>query len=91
MKAIRLTDEARAVLNAAIDAVEKPAPMTRAEEVRALMEKGMKIVFARGYYVWAFVPRVIALSFGAPYSATFPAHEDLADYLAHGGELVQVL
>jgi hypothetical protein len=90
MKAFRLSDEARAAVNAAVEAATKTPPMTHAEEVKALMAKGMKIVVTRGYAVWAFVPRKIALALGAPYSAALPAALDLAEYMALGGEVVKV-
>jgi hypothetical protein len=90
MKAVRLSDEFRAAVNAAVDAAKDIKPMTHAEEVKALMAKGMKIVVTRGYAVWAFVPRKTSLALGAPYSAALPAALDLAEYMALGGEVVRV-
>lgn len=88
MKAFRLSDEARAAVNAAVGAA-KQQPMTRAEEVGALMAKGMKITITGGQYcVWAFAPRKIAESMGAPFIAVLPAAPDLADYMATGGRVV---
>lgn len=89
MKSVRLSDEARAAIDAAVDAATNTPRMTRAEEVKALMAKGLKIVVAQGHAVWAFAPRPIAALCGAPYSAAFPAAEDLAEYGALGGELIQ--
>jgi hypothetical protein len=87
MKAsFRITDEGRSALSA----ISKPETMAHAEEVKALMIKGMKIVITRGHAVWVFAPKAIALVCGAPYSAAFPAAEDLTQYMALGGEIVQV-
>jgi hypothetical protein len=88
MKACHLSDEARAAVNAAVGAAKKSPGMTRAEEVQALMAKGMKIVAARQQYVWAFAPRKIAEAFGAPLVSAFPAASDLSDYMALGGHIV---
>lgn len=88
MKAIRLSDEARATMNAAVDAATNAPPMTRAEEVKALMTKGMKITITGQWCVWAFAPRKIAQALGAPFIAAFPAAADLAKYMAQGGEVV---
>lgn len=63
--------------------------MTHAQEVKALMQKGMKIVVARGHCVWAFAPRKIAQATGVPFIAAFPAAADLTGYMALGGEIVQ--
>jgi hypothetical protein len=90
MQAFRLSDEARAAVNAAVDAATKAPAMTHAEEVRALMGKGMKVCIAQGHAVWAFVPRAIALSLGVPYCAALPAALDLADYMALGGDVVTI-
>lgn len=90
MKAIRLTDEARAAVNDAFNEATKAPTMTRAEEVRALMGKGMKMVTAQGHVVWAHAPRKIAELTGAPYIAALPGLPDLAEYLAAGGKLVAV-
>jgi hypothetical protein len=88
MEACRLSDEARAAVNAAVDAA-KAQPMTHAEEVKALMAKGMKITITDGQHcVWALAPRKIAESMGAPFIAVLPAAPDLASYMAHGGQVV---
>lgn len=90
MKAFRLSDEARAAVNAAFDAATKTPGMTHVEEVKALMAKGMKICIAQGHAVWAFTPRMVALSLGTPYFAALPAALDLADYVVVGGEVVTI-
>lgn len=90
MKAFRLSDEARAAVNAAFNEATKAPTMTHIEEVKALMAKGMKICIAKDHAVWAFTPRVIALSLGVPYCAALPAALDLADYVAAGGEVVTI-
>jgi hypothetical protein len=64
--------------------------MSRAEEVKALMAKGMKICIARGHAVWSFAPRKIALALNVPYIAALPAGSDLIDYMAAGGEFVTI-
>ncbi|QGZ66277.1 hypothetical protein [Paraburkholderia acidisoli] len=85
MKAsFRITEEGRKALRD----LPQPAPMTHAEEVKALMAKGMKIIFTRGHAVWAFAPK--ALSCWSPYSAAFPAAHDVSQYLALGGEIVTI-
>jgi hypothetical protein len=86
MKAIRLTEEARA----AVDAATSIAPMTHIEEVRSLMSKGMKICISRGHAVWSHAPRQIALAQNMPYIAALPAALDLADYIALGGQVISV-
>jgi hypothetical protein len=88
MKALRLSDEARAAVDAAVDAATKTPTMTRAEEVKALMAKGMKITVTGQWCVWAFAPRKIAQALGAPFIAAFPAAADLADYMKLGGEII---
>jgi hypothetical protein len=88
MEACRLSDEARAAVNSALGATNTP-PMTRAEEVKALMEKGMKITVTGQWCVWAFAPRKLAQACGAPFIAALPAAADLPDYMALGGEVVQ--
>jgi hypothetical protein len=88
MQAFRLSDEARAAVDAAVDAAKQSKPMTRAEEVKALMAKGMKITVTGQWCVWAFAPRKIAQALGAPFIAAFPAAADLAEYMAQGGEVV---
>jgi hypothetical protein len=90
MQGVRFTDQARATVDAAVRAATKTAPMTHAEEVKALMAKSMKICITRGYAVWAFAPKATALVCGAPYSAAFPAAEDLTQYMALGGEIVTI-
>lgn len=91
MKAIRLSDGARSAVSAAVDAATKQPVMTHAEEVAALMAKGMQITIARGRYaVWSFAPRKIAQALGVPFIAALPAAKDLAQYMALGGEIVQV-
>jgi len=50
----------------------------------------MKICIAKGHAVWAFTPRVIALSLGVPYFAALPAALDLADYMSVDGEVVTI-
>jgi hypothetical protein len=89
MQAVRLSDEARAAVNAAMGTA-KPQPMIRADEVKALMAKGMKIAATRGHFVWAFAPLKIALACRVPYIAALPAAADLVDYMALGGEIVPV-
>lgn len=91
MKGIRLSDEARASVNAAVDAATKTPPMTRTEEVKALMAKGMKISIAHGHCVWALAPRKLAQACGVPFIAVLPAAPDLTDYMALGGEIVQTV
>jgi hypothetical protein len=89
MKAtFRITEEGRRML-AALDAPKQP--MTRAEEVKALMAKGMKIVMSQGHCVWAFAPRKIAELTGVPFIAVMPAQDDLADYLALGAEVTHAV
>lgn len=86
MKAsFRITEKGRA----ALAAIAKPEPMTRAEEVKALMAKGMKITVTRQWCVWAFAPRKLAEVCGAPFVAVLPAADDLTDYMELGGEVVQ--
>lgn len=63
--------------------------MTRAEEVKALMAKGMKITVTGQWCVWAFAPRKITQALGAPFIAAFPAAADLADYMKLGGKVIQ--
>lgn len=65
--------------------------MTRAEEVKALTAKGMKIVMAQGHCVWAFAPRKIAELTGVPLIAVMPAQDDLEDYLALGAEVTHAV
>lgn len=89
MKAVQLSDEARAAVNAAVDAAANKPAMTRAEEVKALMAKGMKITVTGKWCVWSFAPRKITQALGAPFIAAFPAAADLPDYMALGGEVVQ--
>jgi hypothetical protein len=89
MKAtFRITEEGRRML-AALDA-NRP-PMTRAEEIKTLMAKGMKIVMAQGHCVWAFAPRKIAELTGVPFIAVMPAQDDLEDYLALGAEVTHAV
>lgn len=88
MKAVRLSDEARAAVEAAVDAVTNKPAMTRTEEVKALIAKGMKITVTGRWCVWAFAPRKIAQAIGVSFIAAFPAAADLADYMALGGEVV---
>lgn len=88
MKAFRLSDEARSAVNTAVDAVIRTPTMTRAEEVKSLIAKGMKITVTGQRCVWAFSPRKIAQTLGAPFIAAFPAAADLADYMALGGEII---
>lgn len=90
MKAFRLSDDARAAVDFAVEAATSVKPMTRAEEVKALMAKGMKIAIARGHAVWAFVPTKIALAVGIPYIAALPAGPDMVDYMSAGGEFVTI-
>jgi hypothetical protein len=89
MKAtFRITEEGRRMLaeiNASMTA------MTRAEEVKALTAKGMKIVMAQGHCVWAFAPRKIAELTGVPLIAVMPAQDDLEDYLALGAEVTHAV
>lgn len=89
MKTVRLSDEARAAVNVALGAAVNTQTMSRAEEVRALMAKGMKIAITGQWCTWAFAPRKIAQALGAPFVAAFPAAADLPDYMALGGEIVQ--
>lgn len=89
MKAFRLSDEFRDAVDAVVDASVKSPPMTRAEEVKALMAKGMKITITGQWCVWAFAPRKIAQALGVAFIAAFPAAADLPDYMALGGEIVQ--
>jgi hypothetical protein len=89
MKAFRLSDEARAAVNSAVDAITSAPPMTRAEEVKALMAKGMKITVTGKWCVWAYAPRQLAQVCGVPFIAALPAAADLSDYMALGGEVVQ--
>lgn len=91
MKAVRLSDEARVAVDAAVDAATKTPPMTRPEEVKALMAKGMKITVTGKWCVWAFAPRKIAQALGTPFIAALPAAADLPDYMAAGGEIVQTV
>ncbi|HEX7911784.1 MAG TPA: hypothetical protein VF534_27335 [Paraburkholderia sp.] len=91
MKAFRLSGEARAAVNSAVDAATKTRPMTRADEVKALMGKGMKISMTQGHYCWAFAPRKIAEITGMPFLAVMPALPDLADYTALGGDVVNTV
>jgi hypothetical protein len=91
MKAFCLADEARAAVDAAVDAATKTPTMTRAEEVKSLMAKGMKITVTGKWCVWAFAPRKIAQALGAPFIAAFPAAADLPDYMAAGGVIVQAV
>ncbi|VWB07248.1 hypothetical protein [Burkholderia lata] len=88
MKSVRLSDEFRAALNAAVDAAKDVQPLTHAEEVKALMAKGMKICIMKGHAVWAFAPKPLAC--WAPFSAALPAAEDLTQYMALGGEIVTI-
>lgn len=85
MKAFRLSDESRAIVDSA---VAQSKPMTRVEEVKALMEKGMKITITGQWCVWAFAPRRIAEAVGIPFIAAFPAAADLPDYMSLGGQVV---
>ena len=62
--------------------------MTRAEEVKALMAKGMKITATGRWCVWAFAPRKIAQALGVPFIAALPAAHDLVEYMAQGGQIV---
>lgn len=62
--------------------------MTRAEEVKALMAKGMKITITGQWCVWAFAPRKLAELMGASFIAAIPAAADLTEYMALGGEVV---
>lgn len=90
MEACRLSDEARAAVSDAVVAAIKAPPMTRAEEIKALMAKGMKITITGNQWcVWAFVPRKIAEACGAKYIAVIPAAADLHEYMAIGGEVVR--
>jgi hypothetical protein len=90
MKAFRLSDEMRSAVDAAVSAATAER-MTRAEEVKALMAKGMKIVSSRGHCSWAFAPRKIAASMGAPFIAVMPAFDDLPAYLSLGGQIIQAV
>ena len=88
MKAVRLSDEFRAAVDAAVDASANVVPMTHPEEVKSLMAKGMKITVTDQWCVWAFAPRKIAEVLGAPFIAAFPAAADLSDYMSLGGHVV---
>jgi len=88
MKAIRLSDEFRAAVDAAVDASANAVPMSRTEEVRALMAKGMKITVTGKWCTWAFAPRKIAQALGAPFISVLPAAADLGEYMKLGGEIV---
>jgi hypothetical protein len=88
MKAIRLSDEFRTAVDAAVDAATKAPAMTHAEEVKALMAKGMKITVTGQWCTWAFAPRKIAQITGAPFISALPAAADLAEYMKLGGEIV---
>jgi hypothetical protein len=90
MEAVRLSAEARDAVSAAVKAATDKPAMTHAEEVKALMAKGMKICVARGHAVWAFAPRKIAQALNVPYIAAIPAADDLQEYMAIGGEIVMV-
>jgi hypothetical protein len=89
MEALRLTTEARAAVDSAVKAATDKPAMTRAEEVKALMAKGMKVTITGQWCVWAFAPRKIAEALGTPFIAAFPAAADLPDYMKFGGEIVQ--
>lgn len=91
MKAFRLSDAARAAVTAAVDASTKQRPMTRSEEVRALMDKGMKIAIGNGNCAWVFAPRKLAEVTGSPLIAALPATPDVADYLALGGKIIEAV
>lgn len=87
MKAsFRITDEGRAALRV----LGQSGSLTHAEEVKALMDKGLKIVIASGHAVWAHAPRKIAAACGASYIAALPAADDVAEYMGLAGEIVTV-
>lgn len=88
MESVRLSDEARAAMDAAVSVATNAPRMTHAEEVMALMAKGMKITVTGKWCVWSFAPRKIAQALGAPFIAIMPAAADLAQYMALGGEVV---
>lgn len=88
MESVQLTDEFRAAVNAAVDAAKDVKPMTHAEEVKALMARGMKICITKGHAVWAFAPKPLAP--WAPFSAALPAAKDLTQYMALGGEIITI-
>jgi hypothetical protein len=88
MKALRLSDEARVAVKDAVAAATESPRLTHAEEVKALMAKGMKITVTGKWCVWALSPRKIAQALGVPFIAALPAAHDLAEYMAQGGQIV---
>ena len=64
--------------------------MSRQEEVRELMRKGLRICLKGQWCIWAFAPTCLAEAMGTPFIAALPAGSDLVDYLALGGKLTRI-